>query len=115
MKKLLSVLTLAFISHAAIAGGNCPEASSTNDASFCPTFQTAAQCRCSASGVPKAFCQDMNKLYDRMIAMFGSLQRACEYQKDTTTQTCIDDWNCYRNGGVDSQGRMCSGTGTACQ
>ena len=36
-----------------------------------------------------------------MIAFFGSLQKACEYQQSTSTQDCLDNWTCYLNGGID--------------
>jgi len=57
----------------------------------------------------------MKVVYDRMINMFGSLKRACEYQRDTSVQNCMDDWNCYRFGGVNSLGGLCSSTGKACE
>lgn len=93
----------------------CPQAVPTNDPGFCPSFKSVAECHCVASGLPRGMCQDMNLLYNRMISIFGTLKKACEYQHDTDTQTCIDDWTCYRDGGKDSQGRQCSSTGKACQ
>ncbi len=59
-------------------------------------------------------CQDMNALYNRMIAVFGSLQKACAFQHYTSTQDCIDNWTCYRQGGVDSRGRACSSNRSPC-
>jgi hypothetical protein len=93
---------------------NCSQALPTNDPNFCPSFQSIAECHCIEMGVPKGMCKDMHTIYNRMIAMFGSVQRACEYQHDASVQTCVDDWNCYRNGGTDSEGRLCSGTGGSC-
>lgn len=94
---------------------NCPQALPTSDAGFCPSFKSVAECHCVESGLPKKMCQDVQVIYNRMIAMFGSVQKACEYQHDTSTQNCIDDWNCYRLGGKDSQGKLCGGTGNACK
>lgn len=93
----------------------CPNALPTNDPNFCPSFRTAATCYCVASGVPSMLCQNMNTLYNRMISIFGSVQRACEYQKYAPTQICIDNWNCYMRGGLDSFGRPCSSNQMSCQ
>ncbi|MGC1181792.1 hypothetical protein, partial [Legionella sp.] len=93
----------------------CNNAASTNDPTFCASFKTAATCYCVNSGLPPIMCQDMNMLYARLISVFGSLQNACEYQKYTTTQDCMDNWNCYHSGGIDSRGRVCSSTQQACQ
>ncbi|WED41800.1 hypothetical protein [Legionella cardiaca] len=98
-----------------VFAASCPNALPTNDANFCPSFKTAAICYCTASGLPSGVCQDMNVLYTRLIAYFGSIQKACEYQHYTSTQDCIDNWNCYLYGGVDSRGRLCSSTKRACQ
>ena len=94
---------------------HCPQALPTSDPSFCPSFKSIGECHCTASGLPAGMCKDMNSIFNRMISVFGSIKRACEYQKDTSTQMCIDDWNCYRSGGKDSQNNLCSGTGKACQ
>lgn len=93
----------------------CPPSSPTNTASFCSSFKASAECYCTSSGLPKGMCNNMNQLYSRMISMFGSLQRACEFQHNTSTQNCTDDWNCYRNGGNNSQNELCSSTGQACE
>lgn len=115
MKALITTVLLYMLCTATFAALSCPQATSTDNPGFCPSFKSVAQCHCTATGLPSQLCQDMNSIYKRMIAMFGSVQRACEYQKDTTTQICIDDWSCYKNGGTDSQGRACSGTGLSCQ
>lgn len=94
---------------------SCPKAMDTNNPGFCASFKTAAICHCTSSGIPAGMCQDMKALYDRMIGLFGSMEKACRYQKDTTPQNCIDSWNCYRKGGKDSQGRACSSTGNPCK
>lgn len=92
----------------------CPQAVPTTDPNFCSSFKSVAQCHCIDSGLPASICQDVNTIYNRMISIFHSVQRACEYQRDTSTQTCIDDWNCYRLGGADSKGGLCSSTGSIC-
>jgi hypothetical protein len=102
-----------FLAHAAFAG--CPNALPTNDVNFCPSFRIAATCYCTASGLPAAMCQNMNALYSRMLSVFGSLQNACDYQHYTSAQDCMDNWNCYLQGGVDSRGRICNSTHKACQ
>lgn len=92
----------------------CLQALPTTHPGFCASFKSVAQCHCEEK-IPGALCKDMKTLYKRMLDMFGSLQKACEYQKDTTTQICIDDWNCYLNGGRNSQGGLCSNTGAKCE
>lgn len=92
----------------------CPLATLTNEAGFCSSFKTAAACHCTTSGLPARMCTDMNIVYNRMLAVFHSVEKACEFQHDTTLQNCIDSWNCYRNGGRNSQNELCSGTGIAC-
>lgn len=92
----------------------CSSALPTNDPNFCASFKPVATCYCTSSGLPSRMCQDMNALYGRMILVFGSLQRACEYQKHTSTQNCLDNWSCYMYGGTDSQGNLCSSSGAAC-
>jgi hypothetical protein len=94
---------------------SCPMALPTDNVNFCSSFKTAAICHCTSSGLPSGMCQDLNALYSRMISIFGSLKKACEYQKHTSTQDCIDNWNCYRLGGVDSQGKLCSSTKLPCR
>jgi hypothetical protein len=111
MIKKIVALFMYSISVTAIA---CPLAVPTNDVNFCASFKAVAPCYCTSSGLPASMCQDMNVLYSRMIAVFGSLQKACEYQRYTSTQDCVDNWNCYRLGGIDSRGRICSATRNAC-
>ncbi|WP_173236757.1 hypothetical protein [Legionella antarctica] len=93
---------------------SCPGALPTDHVNFCASFRTAATCYCTSSGLPAGMCQDMTALYNRLIGVFGSLQKACEYQRYTTTQDCMDNWNCYRLGGIDSHGRLCSSNQLAC-
>lgn len=93
---------------------NCLQSLATKKSGFCASFKATAECHCTSSGLPTVLCQDMNILYQRMEKIFGSQKEACEYQKDTTTQICMDDWNCYRLGGKDSHGNKCNATGKHC-
>jgi hypothetical protein len=65
--------------------------------SFCDAFRTAAPCFCVAHGQSPNFCQNMQAVYNAMMAL-GGLSRACSLQHDTSQQDCIDSWNCYING-----------------
>lgn len=112
MIKKIAVISLCLISMSAFA---CPRATATNDVNFCASFKAAAVCYCTSSGLPASMCQDMNQLYKRMLSVFGSLQKACAYQSYTSAQECIDNWNCYLKGGIDSTGKFCSTTQQACQ
>ena len=111
---LFILLLCSFTSFATVQFTSCPQASDTNTTNFCATFKTAAACHCMETGLPSAMCNDMGTVYNLMIARYGNVQKACQAQTDTPTQTCIDDWSCYRSGGVDSKGRKCSSTGNAC-
>lgn len=111
MIKGISVVVLFFLSSTVFC---CGSALPTNDVNFCPSFKSVATCYCTASGLPAGMCQDMNALYNRLMGVFGSLKKACEYQHYTTPQDCMDNWNCYRIGGTDSRGRLCSATKLPC-
>lgn len=113
MIKYLLVVGCFFLS-TTLAAAACLPAAPSNTAAFCESFQAAAECHCTSSGLPKGMCSNMGQLYARMLAMFRSVQRACEFQHNTTPQECIDDWNCYLSGGKNSAGGLCSGTGNAC-
>src|SRR3990167_9823649 len=73
---------------------NCPQGLPDDNPEFCSSFKSVASCHCVESGLPKGMCQDVNLIYNRMISMFGSVQKACEWQHDTDTQTCVDYWSC---------------------
>jgi hypothetical protein len=96
----------------------CGQALATTAPGFCASFKDIAKCQCEQRSPRKDICNDMNIVYNTMIGAFGNLDRACAYQvgKDggTDKQTCIDDWNCYRSGGKDSHGGLCSSTGAHC-
>jgi hypothetical protein len=117
---LLSVLSimLAHYVHADtqsnMTNQSCPQALPASHSNFCASFKKVAICHCTSSGLPPTVCQDMESIYNRMVGMFGSVERACEYQHDTSKQVCIEDWRCYRSGGEDSKGNLCSATGYAC-
>lgn len=116
MIRMTAVSLICMFSSACFAAQTaCPPSAPTNSTGFCATFKQSAECYCTSSGLPRGMCGDMNKLYNRMVGMFGTLQRACEFQHNTSTQACIDDWNCYRSGGNNSQNEPCSSTGNACE
>ena len=104
-----------FIASPVASLANCPQALATTDPNFCGSFKTAAVCFCSLS-LPAGKCQDLGQIYKFMIGLHGSIENACRHQppKGTTPQICIDDWYCYLNGGVNSQGALCSSTGNKC-
>jgi hypothetical protein len=104
---------LASFSYLTIAMA-CPAATSTSDPKFCDSFKLAAQCHCTSSGLPARMCSDMNTLYSRMLVIFKTVQKACEFQNETSAQNCMDGWSCYRNGGLNSQNELCNGTGAPC-
>lgn len=111
--KLLLPLFFIFSVNTVFAS-SCPQASPVTSPGFCSSFKTAAECHCISSGLPRKMCTNYRLLYKRMIDTFGSLQRACEYQHDTSIQECIDDWNCFLSGGLASDSGSCNGTGQAC-
>ncbi len=93
---------------------NCPQATPADDVNFCGSFQQVAQCHCQASGLPARMCNNVPLVYKRMINTFGSIERACQFQKDTSYETCLQDWRCYQQGGLTNNGLLCNGTGLAC-
>lgn len=94
---------------------SCPQAVPTNNPAFCQSFKQVAECHCVEAGLPKGMCNNMKTIYQRMIGIYGTVERACKNQHDTSTQNCIDDWKCYRNGGNNSNGEPCSNTGKKCE
>lgn len=94
---------------------NCPQALPASELGFCSSFQKVAQCHCQASGLPAKMCNNVSMVYKRMISTFGSIERACKFQKDTTYDTCMEDWRCYQQGGLTDKGLLCNSTGLACQ
>lgn len=94
---------------------DCPKGLPPADVNFCTSFKEVAICHCTAMGIPRFLCKNMNTLYNTMIMRYGSVENACASQRDTTQQICLDGWSCYRKGGRDSQGELCSSSGKACE
>ncbi len=115
IKHILIFSLMSLFSFSAFAT-SCPPATPTNDPGFCASFAVSANCHCREKSPSPRICTNMTLIYNLMIATYGSVQNACDLrvQRDVTQQECIDDWNCYLHGGVDSQGKACSGTGRAC-
>lgn len=112
---IASLSSFAFMPEANFSFSECPKGLPPSDANFCSSFKDVAICHCIATGVPRFLCKNMNTLYNAMIMRYGSVENACASQQDTTQQTCMDGWSCYRKGGKDSQGLLCSSTGKACE
>ncbi len=115
ISKIALITSVVLSTSFSVYAGNCPNATSASSANFCESFKVAAECHCRASGLRQEMCTNYEMIYKRMLVTFGSLQRACEFQHDSSTQECIDDWNCFRQGGSTSKSELCSGTGGACQ
>lgn len=103
MKKIITFLMCSTLSFSCFA--DCAEAPPTSDPTFCPTFKAIAKCHCladSGNTIPEKQCEDMNIVYSRMVATFGSQERACQWQEKSGSeirvkyQICMDDWNYYR-------------------
>jgi hypothetical protein len=112
-KKFLLASSLIYSSLPSSAS-NCPQALHANEAGFCQSFKQVAQCHCQASGLPARMCNNVSLVYQRMINTFGSIERACQFQRDTAYQTCMEDWRCYQVGGLTDEGQLCNATGEAC-
>lgn len=93
---------------------SCQQTNAYDSPEFCGMFESIARCHCQASGLPARACSSMSQIYSRMMATFGSIDRACRYQKDTSFQSCLDAWQCYQKGGQLADGRLCNGTGVPC-
>lgn len=112
LKKILSLWF--FFSVVSIQSFACPQALPVDDPGFCQSFSDVARCYCQSQGLPARMCSNVQLIYNRMISTFGSIDRACRYQRENTYQNCLDDWQCFLNGGVLADGRVCSGTGLPC-
>lgn len=112
---MIKKIVVLFIFLFSASAFTCPVGISSTDPNFCAAFKEAAKCHCTESGMPGWMCNDMNKLWSRMITVFRSVQRACQSQPYSTVQECVDNWTCYRQGGVNSNGSLCSSTGAPCQ
>lgn len=114
MKRGIFACLMYVFSLSVFSAVSCGNALPTNDVNFCSSFKVVAKCYCTSSGLPGPMCEDMNVLYARMVSVYGSLDKACTAQRYTTKQDCLDNWNCYRRGGVDSRGRLCSSNQKSC-
>jgi hypothetical protein len=122
MKKIIAFLIIfcGFASFACAANFtsvnpgpmSCPMASATSSGNFCASFKVAASCRCQLQGLPPAKCNNMKALYEYLVAYFKTQDAMCSYQKDTSKQECMDDWDCVISGG--DHGGLCNSTGNAC-
>jgi len=117
MKRMLFLIVCCFSTNAFSIplGASCSPAVPTTDPNFCASFKASAACYCENWGLRRNMCQDMKTIQKRMRSIFGSIENACAYQKDTSPQICLDDWKCYFSGGYDSNGNLCSGTGKSCE
>lgn len=95
------------------APSKCGFALPIDHPSFCASFKEKATCYCKETGLPEFFCTDMNALYNRMVAVYGTLEKACSNQTHTSSKDCVNNWNCYRKGGI-QDGKSCSSTQKAC-
>jgi hypothetical protein len=114
LKKFFFALSINLFEFSPVAFSVCPLAIPTNDPRFCEDFQSVAACHCRESGLHPDFCADTQALVNFMISFYGTLERACKSQKVTTQADCLDNWNCYLKGGIDSRGRLCSSNQKAC-
>ncbi len=112
MQRIFVFFVTCFFSSILIAA--CPTAAPTDSSEFCASFKVAAQCHCSASGLPEVMCTNVRLLYQRLMVTFGTLEKTCAFQHDTTTENCIDSWKCYLNGGKNFAGHLCNSTGRSC-
>ncbi|MDF1677094.1 MAG: hypothetical protein P1U32_00155 [Legionellaceae bacterium] len=113
MKRFL-LFAIAFFFSSVLSAAACPTAAPTDSPKFCASFQTAARCHCTAGGLPTAMCSNVRLLYQRLLVTFGTLEKTCEFQHDTTKENCMDSWKCYLNGGKNTAGKLCNGTGRSC-
>jgi hypothetical protein len=112
-KSFFSLCLLLGISSINYAG-NCPATPPYDSPQYCTSFENIARCYCMNSGLSAKICNDVHLIYDRMVATFGSLDRACKFQKNSSYQQCMDSWICYLKGGQAKDGTLCNGTGLPC-
>lgn len=113
MKGIISGI-IFLVSSSSVIAASCPRATATSSPKFCESFKVAARCHCTSSGLPAAMCSNVRLLYQRLIVTFGTLEKTCEFQHDTTTEDCIDSWKCFLNGGKNMAGELCNSTGRSC-
>jgi hypothetical protein len=93
---------------------SCAKIDNFESPEFCKAFEEIARCHCTNSGLPSRLCQNVQSIYSRMISTFGSIDKACRFQKDTSQNNCIDAWKCYLQGGELGDGQACSGSRLPC-
>jgi hypothetical protein len=113
MIKKFFISSVCFLSFLSFVSSSFGLGLPTDNPAFCASFQSEAKQHCMSSGLPSSLCNNMNFIYDSMVARFKSQQKACEYQKETSTKDCMDAWDCYRLG-HDGQGRLCNSAGKPC-
>ncbi|MCX7122054.1 MAG: hypothetical protein NTZ67_09860 [Gammaproteobacteria bacterium] len=97
----------------------CAPVSQDDTSGFCGLFTPAVICQCDAmaGSLAPIECDTVSHIYSSMLSMYG-LQGGCTmaYEQGwaTSVKACIEQWNCYNNGGKDADGNLCSGTGKAC-
>ncbi len=113
-KKILFAVILSGFAFSSFA---CSRSLDPDHPDFCASFKAACKCYCTAAGFPGLMCENMTDLFSRMMAVYGSLDTACRAQvaqHNVPAADCLDDWNCYMFGGVDSRGRICSSNYAPC-
>lgn len=83
-----------------IITANCEKALPISNPAFCSSFKSVAYCHCAVEhGMPPTACNDMKRIYQIMVATYGSLWNACspKVQKDVSQQECYDDWTFYNS------------------
>lgn len=110
-KRIFLGVVFSFFS---LASWSCQQADAYDTPEFCANFESIAKCHCQATGLPARLCANVPMIYSRMLSTFGSIEKACRYQKDTSYQSCLDAWQCYQKGGRLADGRICNGTGLPC-
>jgi hypothetical protein len=114
---LICIMSISAFSYNAAAYTICNRALPTDSPAFCKSFKEAASCYCKERKdrpFPAVYCENTSWLYGMMVSTYGTLSNACENQKETSKQDCIDNWNCYMKGGTDSTGKSCSSTKKSC-
>jgi len=114
LKKILYICLLLMSFSVFASPKDCGDSLPITDPGFCGSFASVSACNCEEAGYTEDMCTDMHDLYSYMMQIYnGSLQEACA---DTTDpEGCVDKWNCYWEGGTDSRGEQCSGSGDRCE
>lgn len=117
----MSIFAGVFPVESGIVSSQCkpnPVVTSDTKNDFCTTFSESVASCWPPVGSHKNFTPAQMKFnYNLMVRFYGSLKAACNKSapsNGSTPQQCIDQWNCYINGGIDSQGGQCSGTKKSC-